>query len=120
MRARIQVAAGEFDKGEGAPLPLRMASTPLTTAEIEAALCALPGWRCEREALAREFQFADFRAAMAFMVRVGFEADAMDHHPEWTNLYHRVAIRLNTHDAGGRITAKDVALAARISAVAQA
>jgi 4a-hydroxytetrahydrobiopterin dehydratase len=51
------------------------------------------------------------------MVRVGFEAEAMDHHPEWTNIYNRVAIRLNTHDAGGRVTAKDVALAGKIQAL---
>ena len=48
------------------------------------------------------------------MVRAGFEAEAMNHHPEWTNVYNRVAIRLNTHDAGGKVTAKDVELAKRI------
>ena len=61
--------------------------------------------------------FADFRAAMAFMVRVGFEADAMDHHPEWTNVYNKVAVRLNTHSAGGKVTAKDIVLAGRIEKV---
>ena len=94
-----------------------MTSQPLSPAEIESALSVLPGWRFEREALAKEFKFADFRAALAFMVRVGFEAEAMDHHPEWTNIYNRVAIRLNTHDAGGRVTAKDVALAGKIQAL---
>ena len=94
-----------------------MASPPLTPAEIAAALPALPGWTHERDALAKEFRFADFRQALAFMVRVGFEAEAMDHHPDWTNVYNRVAIRLNTHDAGGRVTAKDLDLARRIEAV---
>ncbi len=95
-----------------------MATPPLTPAEITAALAGLPGWTCERDALAREFKFGSFREAMAFMVRVGFEAEAMDHHPDWTNVYNRVAVRLNTHDAGGKVTAKDVALAQKIQALA--
>lgn len=92
-------------------------SLPLTAAEIEAALAALPGWTFEREALAKNFQFGSFREAMSFMVRAAFEAEAMDHHPEWTNVYRRVAIRLNTHAAGGKVTAKDVELARRIQKI---
>ena len=92
-----------------------MASTPLTPTEIAAALAGLPGWTHEGDALTRTFQFADFRTALAFMVRAGFEAEAMNHHPEWTNVYHRVAVRLTTHDAGNRITANDVELARRMS-----
>lgn len=92
-----------------------MASTPLTATELAAALAGLPGWAQEGDALTRTFQFADFRGALAFMVRVGFEAEAMNHHPEWTNVYHRVAVRLTTHDAGNRVTAKDVELARRMS-----
>lgn len=92
-----------------------MASIPLTPSEIAAALAGLPGWEHEGEALVRTFQFTDFRAALAFMVRAGFEAEAMNHHPEWTNVYHRVAVRLTTHDAGHRVTAKDVELARRMS-----
>lgn len=90
---------------------------PLTSAEIAAALPSLAGWTVESDSLAKTFRFASFREAMSFMVRVGFEAEAMDHHPDWTNIYNRVAIRLNTHDAGGKITAKDVALAAKIQAI---
>ena len=51
------------------------------------------------------------------MVRVSFEAEGMNHHPEWTNVYNRVSIRLNTHDAGGKVTAKDVALAQKIQGI---
>ena len=91
-----------------------MATPPLTAVEIEEALRALPDWKLEREALAKEFKFGSFREALSFMVRVGFEAEAMDHHPEWTNVYNRVAIRLNTHDAGGKVTLKDVNLARKI------
>ncbi|MDP2136478.1 MAG: 4a-hydroxytetrahydrobiopterin dehydratase [Candidatus Didemnitutus sp.] len=95
-----------------------MASQPLTPAEITTALGELTGWTFERDALARTFQFGSFKEAMSFMVRVGFEAEAMDHHPDWSNVYDRVAIRLNTHDAGHKVTAKDVALARKIQAIA--
>ncbi len=91
-----------------------MSRRPLTSAEIRKALAALPGWVFERDALAKEFQFENFRDALAFMVRVGFEAEALDHHPEWTNIYDRVIVRLNTHSAGGKVTAKDVGLARRM------
>jgi 4a-hydroxytetrahydrobiopterin dehydratase len=94
-----------------------MASQPLPPAEITAALHALPGWTFAGDALAKEFKFGSFKEALAFMVRVGFEAEAMDHHPDWTNVYNRVALRLNTHDAGGKVTAKDVALAQKIQAL---
>jgi 4a-hydroxytetrahydrobiopterin dehydratase len=91
---------------------------PLSPEETTAALAGLPGWRFENNALAKEFRFASFRAAMAFMVRVGFEAEAADHHPDWSNVYNRVAIRLNTHSAGGKVTGKDVELAKAIEKVA--
>jgi 4a-hydroxytetrahydrobiopterin dehydratase len=94
-----------------------MASKPLTAAKITAALDALPGWSLKRDALVKTFTFGNFREALGFMVRVGFEAEGMDHHPEWTNVYNRVAIRLNTHDAGGKVTAKDCELARKIQAV---
>lgn len=96
-----------------------MASHPLTPSEITTALTTLPGWACERDALAKEFKFGSFKEALAFMVRVGFEAEAMDHHPDWTNVYNRVAVRLNTHDAGGKVTAKDVALAQKMQAISR-
>jgi len=92
-------------------------ATPLDSAEIARALAALPGWTRDGEALAKTFKFGSFREAMSFMVRVSFEAEAMDHHPDWTNVYNRVAVRLNTHDAGGKVTAKDVELARKIQAI---
>jgi len=91
---------------------------PLTPSEIAAALRGLPGWTRKGGALTKTFQFGSFREALSFMVRVGFEAEAMDHHPDWTNVYNRVSIRLNTHDAGGKVTAKDVTLAEKIQAIA--
>ncbi len=90
---------------------------PLAPTEITAALVALPGWTLEAEALAKTFKFGSFREAMSFMVRVSFEAEALNHHPDWTNIYNRVAVRLNTHDAGGKVTVKDVELAKKIQAI---
>ena len=94
-----------------------MKTPPLTTKEIAKAGVKLPGWSCKRAALAKTFAFGSFREAMSFMVRVSYEAEALNHHPEWTNVYNRVAIRLNTHEAGGKVTAKDVELATRIEKI---
>jgi 4a-hydroxytetrahydrobiopterin dehydratase len=90
---------------------------PLTPEEITAARAGLPGWSLERKALEKTFKFESFREAMSFMVHVAFVADAQDHHPEWTNVYNRVVIRLNTHDAGNRVTQKDVELAHAIQEI---
>ena len=91
----------------------------LTAQEREAALAQLDGWRWDeaRDAIARSFRFADFSQAFAFMTRVALAAEAADHHPEWSNVWNRVDILLTTHSARG-LTAKDVALAKRIDALA--
>ena len=94
-----------------------MPTPTLTRSEIDAALAGLSGWNWEDDALVKEFKFGSFREAFSFMTRVAFEAEAMDHHPDWTNVYNRVAIRLNTHDALGKVTTKDAALAAKIQAI---
>ena len=86
-------------------------SNPLTLQEITTARTALPGWEYERDALAKTFKFPTFREAIGFMVRVAFEAEAMNHHPDWSNVYNKVVVRLNTHDAGDKVTEKDVELA---------
>jgi 4a-hydroxytetrahydrobiopterin dehydratase len=92
-------------------------SATLSQSEIDAALAALGGWKFERDALVKAYQFGSFREAISFMVRAGFEAEALNHHPEWTNVYNRVTIRLNTHDAGGKVTAKDVELAKKFEGI---
>lgn len=97
-----------------------MATTPLNAAEIEAALRELPGWNFERNALAKTFEFGSFREAMSFMVRAAFEAEELNHHPEWANTYNKVVVLLRTHDAGGKVTAKDVELARRIQKISWA
>jgi len=87
---------------------------PLDAPSIQHALTSLPGWIHRDDALEREFTFPDFSAALAFIVRVGIEAERRDHHPEIRNVYSRVVLRLNTHSAGGRVTSLDVDLAQAI------
>jgi 4a-hydroxytetrahydrobiopterin dehydratase len=79
----------------------------------------LPGWRLDdgRDALVREFRFADFVEAFSFMTRVALLAEKADHHPEWSNVYNRVEILLTTHDCDG-LSERDVALAAAIDRLA--
>ncbi len=89
----------------------------LNPAQIEKELQSLDGWTVEGDKLTRQFAFADFREAMAFIVRVAFEAEELAHHPEFFNVYKDVRIQLATHDAGGKITPKDIALAKRIDAI---
>lgn len=71
-------------------------------------------WQEQDNQLTREFQFADFSEAFAFMTRVALLAEQMNHHPWWSNVYNRVTIKLTTHDAGNVITDKDRELAAAI------
>ncbi|MDX1530724.1 MAG: 4a-hydroxytetrahydrobiopterin dehydratase [Rhodothermales bacterium] len=86
--------------------------------EVEAALAELPGWRYEGDALKKAFTFGDFREAVGFIVRVGFEAEQRDHHPNLSNVYNRVELALTTHDAGDRVTQRDVELARAVERVA--
>jgi 4a-hydroxytetrahydrobiopterin dehydratase len=71
----------------------------------------------DRDAITRQFQFADFSEAFAFMTRVALVAEKMDHHPEWSNTYNRVVVTLSTHDAGG-VTARDIEMAKAIGRLA--
>ncbi len=95
-------------------------STPrLTSQELGEALDGLQGWSLDQDKLHRVFRFPDFRAAFGFMSSCALAAEAMNHHPEWFNVYHTVKVWLTTHDAGG-ITAKDVELAREMSSRAGA
>ena len=91
----------------------------LTAEEIDAALTTLPDWKRQGGAIAAAYAFTSFREALAFILRVGFEAEELNHHPEIANVYNRVSFKLSTHDAGGAITERDIALAARIAAAAR-
>ena len=84
----------------------------LGAAEITSRLSALPGWSIAGGKLHRELIFPDFAQAFAFMGEVARDAEALQHHPEWCNVYNRVVIDLTTHDAGG-ITSLDFDLARR-------
>lgn len=74
-------------------------------------------WKEENNFLSKEFTFADFQEAFAFMTRVAFLAEAHNHHPNWSNVYNRVTISLTTHDAGNVVTDKDRQLAAAIDKI---
>lgn len=89
----------------------------LTDDEVRDALGGLAGWEHAGGELRRQLGFGDFREAVAFVVRVAFEAEAVDHHPDLDIRYNKVHIALSTHSEGG-VTPKDVALARAISALA--
>ncbi len=84
----------------------------LADPEVSQRLAALPGWAVKDGKLHKSLTFSDFAQAFAFMTDVAREAEALNHHPEWFNVYNRVVIDLTTHDAGG-ITALDFELARR-------
>lgn len=76
-----------------------------------------PGWSVDAGKLFRELRFRDFSEAFGFMTRVALAAEAMNHHPEWSNVWATVRIHLTTHDCGG-LSARDFDLARRIDALA--
>ncbi len=82
------------------------------------ALTILTGWKLAegREAITKRFVFRDFNEAFGWMTRVALLAEAMDHHPEWSNVYRTVEVTLATHDAGG-LTELDVKLARAMDAL---
>lgn len=83
----------------------------LSIEEIDEKLANLSGWIFENDRVRKKFQFKNFREAMSFILRISYEAEQMDHHPEIFNCFNRVEISLNTHDAGGKVTEKDFSLA---------
>ncbi len=90
----------------------------LTEDEITAAVGDLDGWELVApDRIRKEFRFADFAEAMAFMNRCAPFADELNHHPEWSNVYNRVVIELTTHDVDG-LSALDMEFAARANAAA--
>jgi len=74
-------------------------------------------WEIKNNQLVKEFEFKDFSEAWAFMNRVALAAEKMNHHPEWTNVYNKVSIKLSTHSSGNIVTQKDKDLAAKIDAL---
>lgn len=96
-----------------------MTQAKLTADETVALLTKLSGWTflSARDAIGKSFSFKNFREAFAFMTEVAFEAETLDHHPEWTNVYKRVDIVLSTHSVGG-LSELDQKLALKIDKAA--
>lgn len=88
----------------------------LTQEQLDAALAGLDGWEAREGKLHKTYTFADFVQAWGFMSRAALLAEAMNHHPDWCNVYKTVHVDLNTHDAGG-ITALDIELAQKMDAL---
>ena len=84
---------------------------PMNEVQITESLKGLLGWTYEDNKLHKIYKFDDFREAMAFLVRLSYEAENRNHHPEIFNCYNRVELALNTHDAGGKVTELDFDLA---------
>jgi 4a-hydroxytetrahydrobiopterin dehydratase len=93
-----------------------MRATKLNEPEIAAELKKLKGWTVEQGKLHRVFEFRDFSQAFGFMTQVALAAEAMGHHPDWSNAWNKVTIDLTTHSAGG-LTPNDFGLAAKIQQI---
>jgi 4a-hydroxytetrahydrobiopterin dehydratase len=89
----------------------------LTDKDVKARLKAHPAWAYKGKKLHREFRFAGFSEAFGFMARAALFAEKLDHHPDWSNVWNRVSVTLETHDAGG-VTDLDFRLAAEMDRIA--
>lgn len=78
--------------------------------ELDERIRSLSGWELKDGKLQKSFKFSNFIEAFGFMTRIALEAEKMNHHPEWSNVYNAVTVKLSTHDAGG-ITDYDIKLA---------
>lgn len=92
-------------------------SSPLTSSEIDLAINELPEWTLEEDRITRELKFASFRQSISFLVRLSFEAEELNHHPEIYSVYNRMVLALTTHDAGNKISKRDVLLAHKINEI---
>ena len=85
----------------------------LAEKEIREGLKSLDGWEYADDGIECSFEFKNFKEAFTVMTRIAFEAEAQQHHPDWSNVYNRLYVRLSTHDANG-VTSKDFRLAQSI------
>ncbi len=90
----------------------------LSDQELQSALQKLPGWTIVNGKLHREYKFPDFVHAFGFMATAAIAIEAMNHHPEWSNVWSRVTIDLTTHDSGG-VTSNDTKLAEKLEELAK-
>jgi 4a-hydroxytetrahydrobiopterin dehydratase len=89
----------------------------LSVEDVEKEVAGLTGWLYADESLQQTFVFKDFKEAFAFMTAVAAEAENANHHPDWSNSWNKVIIRLSSHDVGG-VTERDIALAEKINKLA--
>jgi 4a-hydroxytetrahydrobiopterin dehydratase len=87
-----------------------------TQQQIETEFLNLKDWVLKDNILSKEITFETFAQAFSFMTHVALTAEKLDHHPDWTNTYNKVIIRLTTHDAGG-LTELDFKLANKIDKI---
>lgn len=87
-----------------------------TEEEIQSKLAQLKDWKRVENTIQKDFRFKNFSVAFAFMTQVAMEAEKLNHHPVWKNVYNTVSISLNTHDAGG-LTELDFKLASQIDKI---
>jgi 4a-hydroxytetrahydrobiopterin dehydratase len=102
------------------PFELRYACfmpTPLSEHDVRNALLKIPGWRANRKAIERSFEFPDFKTAMKFVNRIADAAEEAGHHPDIEISYNKVKLSLISHDSGG-VTERDVKMAGRINEIA--
>jgi 4a-hydroxytetrahydrobiopterin dehydratase len=90
----------------------------LTAQEIETKLLRFPDWEYYDNAIHAEFEFENFKDCFSAMSRIAFECEALNHHPNWTNVYNLLTITLSTHDADG-VTMKDFNLAEAIEHIVE-
>ncbi|MCA0132809.1 4a-hydroxytetrahydrobiopterin dehydratase [Winogradskyella alexanderae] len=90
----------------------------LDDATIEKRLLRFPDWEFHNSAIHAEFEFDNFKDCFSAMSRIAFECEALNHHPDWSNVYNVLRISLSTHDEGG-VTQKDFDLAAAIEAIVE-
>lgn len=91
----------------------------LTEQEINDKLENMEGWEYSDNAIHTSFEFENFKEAFTLMTRIAFEAEAQQHHPDWSNVYNQLEIKLSTHDAGG-VTEKDFKMANAIEGIVNA
>ena len=90
----------------------------LSDKQVDLQLEDLAGWSRDGNSIVKSYHFSDFIEAMSFMNQAAFAAEALEHHPEWRNIYNVVDVRLTTHDTGG-ITSLDIRLARRMEHIIQ-
>lgn len=95
-----------------------MTRRKLNQEEIETAVAKLSGWQVQDGKLHKTFKFDSFAQAIGWMMSVAVEANKLDHHPEWSNVYNRVTVNLVTHDLDDSISSWDVELAQKMEELA--